>query len=265
MPNGSEERSGREVRLLVLVIVVAVAGLIVLARFRFPTADIVTVSPTPPPLERLSVREPFDDLAAAVAAGAARANPVVAVVTLEAESAPSAKPAKKSAEPPVPIRRRRIPGLRVRPDRLLAYVPPEFKPMIVGGQPAQVASEDPKRRLVVLSEPLRPDRQGAAELVDFAAAASGFVAPNYVLAVEAGAEGTAVRPIFIARLDPMTAEPWDSPVREIGGDLQVGPGVFLFTLDGRLIGLTVPHDGGLAVVSAATLDRLVRELTGSGQ
>ncbi len=42
-------------------------------------------------------------------------------------------------------------------------------------------------------------------------------------------------------------------------------GAFLFTLEGRLIGLTVPQEDGVAIVAAATLDRLAGELAGVGQ
>jgi hypothetical protein len=264
MPNGSEERSGREVRLLVLVIVVAVAGLIVLARFRFPAADIVTVSP-PPPLERLAVRQPFEELSNAVATATGRVTPVFAMVTLEGPPPPSVRGRKSTTPARGP--ERLMAALRVRADRLLAYVPAGFKPTFVNRQPAEVVAENASRGLVVLNDVHRTEAQdaGGAEVVDFGAAASGFAAPSYVLAVEAAPGGPSVRPAFIGRLDPITVAPWDSPVSQIGGTAPVGPGIFLFSLDGRLIGLTVPEGDGIAIVAAATLDRLVREIAGGAQ
>ncbi len=263
MPNGSEERSGREIRLLVLVIVVAVAGLIVLARFQFPAADLVTVSPTPPPLERLSARAPFQELADVVASAAGRVTSVVTTITVQ--GAPLPAPRGKSTPPP-PGPERLAVALRVRADRLLAFVPAGFKPTLLGGQPAQVVAADDRRGLALLGDARRAEGQEpAGDIVDFAAAAPGFAAPSYVLAVEAAAGGPAARPVFIGRLDPITADGWDSPVRQIGGTPPVGPGVFLFTLEGRLIGLTVPQPDGVAIVAAATLDRLARELSGGAQ
>jgi hypothetical protein len=78
-----------------------------------------------------------------------------------------------------------------------------------------------------------------------------------------GAEaGPAVRPAYLARADAVSAAPWDSPLWQIGGHTDVTAGAFLFTVGGQLIGLAVPRDGGIAIVAAATLDRLARELPG---
>jgi hypothetical protein len=58
---------------------------------------------------------------------------------------------------------------------------------------------------------------------------------------------------------------WTSAILRIGGDAQVGPGAFLFTIDGRLIGLTVPHENGIAIVTAATLGQVIADLTSGHQ
>src|SRR4051812_10770267 len=81
MPNGAEERSGREIRLLLLVVAVALAALLVLARFRFPAAEIATVVPAPAPLQPLSARVGYDDLAGAISEASARVLP--SFVTVE--------------------------------------------------------------------------------------------------------------------------------------------------------------------------------------
>ena len=82
---------------------------------------------------------------------------------------------------------------------------------------------------------------------------SALTPASYVLAVEGAAGGPATRPVFIPRTDPVAEDRWTSPILRIGGDAQVGPGAFLFTIDGRLIGLTVPQENGMAIVTAATL------------
>jgi hypothetical protein len=262
--NHPEERSGREVRLLVLVIVIAVAGLLVLARYRFPAADIVTVSPTPTPLERLTTRPPFDELEGAVAGAAARVSPSLAVA--EFDPIPPEPPAKNAkAEPPPAAPRQRRPALRVGADTFLAYAPSGTTAVLLGGQPAQGIAGHAARRLVLVgAAPAGEGSLPGGPVADFAGAASGFAGSSYVLAVEAAAGGPAVRPIFVPRVDAAQLEPWDMPVLLIGGTASAPPGTFLFTLDGRLIGLTVPHDTGVAIVAAAALDRLVNELAASG-
>lgn len=259
-----EERSGREIRLLMLVIIVAVAGLLVLARFRFPAADIVTVTQTPSPLDRIAVRAPFDELGTAAAAAAARVTPLVAVV--EAEPVPETPPRKGSrgsaqAPAPLPQASQWLPALRVSADHLLVYVPSHMRPVRLGGWPVRIVGEDLQRGLTLVSVD-RVEGTAAApmEVADFAGAASGLSAYRYVLAVEAAQAGPAARPIFLPRVDAVTAESWDSPVWRIGGQAEAGTGTFLFTMGGRLIGMTVPHEQGVAIVVAATLDRLARDL-----
>ena len=267
MANGADERSGRELRLLLLVIAIAVAGLVVLARFRFPAADIVAVSPTPSPLDRLAAPAPFEEQAAAVTAAAARLLPLLAVVEFERiPETPDKSPAKKKAaqaEPAQPPQRLFMPALRVRADRWLAYQPRNTRPVRSAGGPVMVVAEDPARELVLMG--LSGRSENTPDVLDFSSAASGFPGTSYVLLVEAAAAGPAVRPLFVPRIDPVSASPWDSPILRVGGSALVPSGAFLFTLEGRLIGLTVPQEDGVAIVAAATLDRLSGELAGVGQ
>ena len=85
MTNGLQERWGRETRLLVLIVVVSLAVLLVLARFRFPAASIdVAPSAAPSPLANLVSRAAFEDLAEAMASTATRVAPRVVVVRVTA-------------------------------------------------------------------------------------------------------------------------------------------------------------------------------------
>jgi hypothetical protein len=262
MANGVEEPSGREIRLLLLVIVIAVAGLVVLARFRFPAADIVAVSPTPGPLERLVARAPFDDLTAAVASATEQLTPLIAVVEFDQVPAPPAK-GRAAAAPAVELPRYFVPALRVRPDRWLAYQAPSTRPVRSGSGPVMVAAEDSGRGLVLLGLSGRTEPKPA--VVDFTSAAAGLPASTYVIAVEAAPAGPAIRPLFLPRLDPVSAVPWDSPILRVGGTMPVAPGSLIFTLEGRFVGMIVPQQDGVAIVAAATLDRLVGELASGGQ
>ncbi len=271
---GAEERSGREIRLLILVIIVAVAGLLVLARFRFPAADVVGVSPTPSPLERLAVRAPFDESGARRGDRRGACDAVHCVV--EFEDVPAPPPAvvgNKGRSGPVaapvpaaPAPRHLMPALRVRADRVLTYVPSGTRPVLFNGQAPHVLGADPRRELAVISAADSGDPSApASAVVDFAGAAYDFSGSGYVIAVEAAAGGPSARPVYIPRLDPVTVDLWDQPLLRIGGRVEVSPGAMLFTLDGRLIGLTVPQEQGVAIVAPAALNRLAGELTSGGQ
>src|SRR5678815_4170857 len=82
-----DDRSGRDSRLLALVILIAVVVLVVLARFRFPQSDSGPAAVTPSPLERLAARATYDDLAAAVHTALQRVEPALVTVNIEPDSA----------------------------------------------------------------------------------------------------------------------------------------------------------------------------------
>ncbi|MBM3751545.1 MAG: hypothetical protein FJW21_10275 [Acidimicrobiia bacterium] len=69
MPDSQAPGSGRETRLLRLVIVVAVAMLLVLAQFRYPAPDRATAAPVAGPIERLAARATFEELALIMSIG----------------------------------------------------------------------------------------------------------------------------------------------------------------------------------------------------
>jgi hypothetical protein len=123
--NGIDERTGRETRLLVLVVIIALGVLVVLARFRFPGSDIGSMSPSPGPLAGLAARATFDDMAETIAGLLKRVSPSIVIVRLEPIEVP-APPARGSAAaprqapPPAPLPEPRLqPALRVRSDLAL--------------------------------------------------------------------------------------------------------------------------------------------------
>jgi len=254
--NGSEERSGREVRLLALVIVVAVAGLLVLARFRFPGAEIVTVNPAPSPLERLAARPVFEDMAAAVAETTNRLLPALGVAEFDH---PQERPSRKS--PPVPRVPVLVPTLRARADVSVAYAPSGLLLRAAGSAQPRI---DSQHELAWI--PPTGDDAGEAhasqEVVDLRSGVPTFAGSSFVIVVEAGVTGAAARPVFIPRVDQVPDDRWSAPLLRIGGQPQILVGSFLFTLDGHLIGIVVPQDTGMAIVSAGLLNRMLLELTG---
>src|SRR5262245_57280614 len=126
--NGTDERTGRDGRLLALVIVVSLAVLLLLARFRFPATDGVTTPPVPGPLERLTARSTYDDLAATIANVVQRARSTVVVLQLNPISE-AEKPAARSrqAEPIVVRPPRLVPALRVGQDLAIVHLPAGFQ------------------------------------------------------------------------------------------------------------------------------------------
>jgi hypothetical protein len=255
MPNGTEERSGREVRLLALVIVVAVAGLLVLARFRFPGAEIVAVNPAPSPLERLASRPAFTELTDTISETAARVTPTLAVVAFEA---PAERPVKGAPLAPVPPPAL-MPALRVRPDTVLAYAPPGLQPHTPVGTIAQVHA-DSQREIAWITNATLPDEH--PDVADLGAAVPAFGGWSYVLSTETGVAGPTVRPVFIPRVDAVQDSRWGAPLLRIGGQPEIAGGSFLFTIDGHLIGLVVPQDRGVAIVPVNLLEQSLVEFSG---
>jgi len=255
--NGAEEKSGRELRLLLLVIAVAVAVLLVLSRFRYPSTDLAAVTPVVGPLDRLVPRAPFEELSTTISDLAPRLTSYV--VSIQAERVPQ-KAERKTSAPAPAVEHRSFAALRVRPDLALAYLPTGMTVAAIGGEspPAQVLTTDVRREVVLLRV------TSAAEVPEFAAGGSDFSGLTFVAAVEGSPAGPALLPVFIARADAVPDDRWPSPLLRIGGQTTLSAGTFLFTLQGRLIGLTVPLDGGLAIVPGAALHRVVAELTGAG-
>jgi len=260
----ADQRSGREIRLLVLVIGVAVAVLLVLARFRFPAVDLSANPQTPGPLERLAARATFDDLASTLADVTTRVTPAFIVVAVE--KIPE-KPERKGGPPPPAAASgpRWVPALRVRPEFLLVYVPTGTHVVAVEGLSAspQVAVSDPIRELALIPIP-----RAVSPTADFAGAVSDFSGFTFVAAVEGAVGGPAVRPVFVPRADALFESRWSTTLLLVGGEPELHPGAFVFTLDGRLIGLAVREEAGVAIVPAAALDRVITELAnraGGGQ
>jgi hypothetical protein len=260
--NGNDERPARETRLLVLVIVVSLAVLFLLARFRFPATGLVAGPPSPGPLDRLAARATYDDLSSTIATVVKRLEPSVIIVQIDAAPADdkekSAKEKAAAASQPPPAARL-LPGIRLRPDLALVHVPAgmQVSPAQTFGGPTAVFASDPKREIALVRVPsLQDSATGVPNVIEL------FPGFSYVAVVEAAMGGPTARPVFVGRLDPSVDDRWQPSPLLIGGTSPAPAGSLLFALDGRLIGMVLPQFGTLAVVPPTALNSVVTELGG---
>jgi hypothetical protein len=258
--NGSDERTGRDGRLLALVIVVSLAVLLLLARFKFPATDGVATAPAPGPLERLTARSTYDDLAATIANVVQRARSTVAVLQLNPIPEPE-KPGGKSRQEPAVVRPPRlVPALRVGQDLAIVHLPAGFQVTTGLGlsAPIEVVLSDPQREIVIVRAPsLFEMANGLTN------AADGYAGFSYVALVEATSGGLTAAPVFIGRTDPRKDSRWAGDVLALSGPIPILPGSLVFGLEGRFIGLVLSGDGAERVlIPAAAIETLVASLTG---
>ena len=246
-----DDRSGRDSRLLALVILIAVVVLVVLARFRYPQNDTGPAAVTPGPLERLAARATYDDLAAAVHTALQRIEP--ALVTLSLEPDPAGARAARGEAPPGGSDARSRVAVRLGNDWAIVHVPRGFRLASLGDS-FVVREVNAAREVAMISGPLRSGENqqpaGVAELVGFA----------YVCVVDPTPDGPTATPVFIGRVRTLFDERWNDSVLIPGGTSAVAPGSLLFQLDGRFLGIAVGHSGGgVAVVPASLLEAAVTD------
>jgi hypothetical protein len=250
MAESDNASSGRDTRLLALVITVAVIVLLVLARLRFPEAQVDLSTVTPAGLERLAARANYDDLAAAVRTAIQAVEPIVVSVDLS----PAAPEKEKPGATPPPARL--VPAIRLRDDLAVTALPAGYKPS--GGGSTVVRAIDTKRELVIAAVPAEagPVRQ--------ATSAGVFAGFAYVAVVEMTPRGLTASPLFIGRIDPQDDERWGSALLVSGALDNLPAGSLIFLLDGRFVGLTVSVPGGKAIAPAALLGVVLDSLTSTG-
>lgn len=240
---------GRETRLLLLVIAVAVGMLLVLAQFQYPSPDRAVTSPLPGPIERLAARATFEELALIMADLSSRVQPAMTVLTLEKIPPP---PPRRGAPPsPAPTELRIVTALRVDGSSAVAHLPEGFR--VVQPEDAEPAKSDPERGLVLVRVPDAP-------FTGMGPVAQGIGGPGYVAVFEGSRGGPAVRPVFIGRVDSFDDALWTQPILSVGGDPQLGAGAFIYTLDGRLVGMTIPDGPGVAIARVPALLAAVEAL-----
>lgn len=241
-------RTSRETRLLTATLLVAVFVLFVLARFRYPSAGELSDDPRPaPPFVRLGATATYAELAAIIAqlqSGVGDALLVLRIGPLD----PAFDPLDIMAGPSTP---RFVPALRIRNDVAIARVPEgaQIQGIVsrMGAAPTVIATDSVRRVSLVRV----PAEQPAA--VPVLEPGMSLATPTYVAVAEGSRGGATLRPLFLARTDPIIDPRWDESLLALGGALSAQVGSFVFTLDGRLAGILDSGEGTLAMVPAATL------------
>jgi hypothetical protein len=252
-----DDRSGRDTRLLALVIVIAIAVLVGLARFRFSQTDARPVAVTPGPLERLAARATYDDLAAAVHTALQRVEPALILVTLEpdAQARPAAGRDASAAAP------RRVLGVRLDGDWAVVHLPPGYRIVRTSpDDPLTVRRVDAAREIAVIS---RPPSASEDKLPAGIGELSGFA---YVSVVEPTDDGPTMSPVFVGRVRSVFDERWNDNLIVPGGSSELVPGALVFQLDGRFLGLAVrPSSGRVSIAPAALLESIIAAVRSSGE
>lgn len=256
--DGQESRSGRETRLLLLVVGVSLAVLLLLARWRFPAATRSAVPPSAAPLAELAARATFDEMSSTMADILSRISPSMMVVPIEPpvpERGGRGTGRREPAADVVPSTRLAV-GLRVSSSLALVHMTmaelprPSAEPV-----PNAVAAFDPDREiaLVRLSQPA-----SAPDL--FSGAIRSFTGLAYVAVVEALRPGPTIQPVFVGRTETVIDPRWSHPLIVAGPVPGLSPGAFVFSVGGRLIGLVSRRDDAPVIIPAAALETLVAAL-----
>lgn len=284
MADSSPSRGpARETRLLLLTLLVSVAVLFLLARFRFPERPLTDLSP-PQPLARLARGTAFDELSGSLTELLRRFEASVVVLRVV-----STTPGGTGGPGTI----RLVPALRVRDDLALAPLSRDDRPIGVGdGQAsasvgAGAASANASggsgsaggastsgggilpANAVVARDELRglamvrvPARQAPPLLATPQNEPSDL--PGYVAVLEASPSGAIIRAEFVSSLSRASRRGWDAPAILVGGVTHAQPGALLFSLTGRFIGMALPDAAPGAVIVApgdavlAQVDRLAR-------
>ncbi len=227
----------RETRLLITTIVLSIAMLLLLARFRFPEESAGAAAEAPAaPLERLAARATYDELASIMADVERRIASRVEVLRIQPERTPGGY----------------VAAPRVAADRAVILL--RANEQVVAGasaEPPHVIGRDDPRELAVVAVPARP------EDVVTPRAGPPRPGPRYVAVVEATRTGPAVRPVYVGRMDLTLDQRLNAPMLSIVALPQTVPsGAALFALDGAFIGIANERGGAVSVIPAESLATL---------
>jgi serine protease Do len=241
-------RVSRETRQLLGIVLLSMAVLWVLARVRFPDRP-ATPNPVPPVLAQLVPPSPFDAISSSIADLQRRVLPGVARIELSA-----GRRDWENGSDSIAIARV---GLRFRDGLALAIAPPGTAEQLLESPPPDVVAFDPASALTIVRV-----AQGAVPEWPSWSPADGET-PRFLAAVEATSGEVSLRPVFIGSLFAVDSAAWESVVWPMPRQTGVQPGTLMFTIAGSFAGIAVEHQGGAALVPAATLlaaaDRLARQ------
>jgi hypothetical protein len=258
----NEPRIGRETRLLLLVVGVAIVVLLLLARWRFPESDLSVMTPAAAPLAGLAARATFDEMANTMTDVIGRVSPLTFAVALMPVPPPEPPPgrgrgrgAAAPAEPPSPPQIVWTLAVRVRNDLSLVHVPADWMLQGSAQAPMEVVAQDPSREVALLRS-----ASGATAPDTLSAAVRTFPTFAFVAAVSATAVGPTVQPVFIGRADTSIDPRWSHPLVPAAVAPDLRPGTLLFSLNSRFIGMVMGGSTGEAIVPAPALETLVQAL-----
>ncbi len=230
-------RVSRETRQLLATALAAVIALWVLARIRFPDRP---ATPVPALLTQLAPRQPLGDLALESAMLRSRLGPsVVALPTAGA-------------------------AVRIRGDAALTWLPAadareHGQGSQGGGQQAwEVLSRDRATGLAIVRLDAAPAASAPSPWTPDAPNQ-----PRYLLGTVVSPGDVALRPLFIASLEPAVDPAWPDGIWVLPAATDADAGDILFTTDAQLAGMVLPHRDRLAIVPGRGLLNEAQRLLGA--
>lgn len=272
MPDGTEPQTGRETRLLVLVVGVAIVVLLLLAQWQFPASGLAGVSPNAAPLAGLAARATFDEMSSTMTDVLSRVSPLTVVVPLEREvavpaaaagrgesaargSGPAVPAAPAPPEPPAAWAL----AIRVRTDLALVHVPAGLVPQRREDAAVTVVAHDSERSMMLI-------RVAPSSIIPDTLSASlrTFPSVTYVAAVEPTPVGPTIQPVFVGRADTVSDSQWAHPLVPASVGSGLSAGALVFSLSSRFVGMVVHGANGAMVVPAPALEALVQAFEAPG-
>lgn len=222
---------------------VSVGVLFLLARYRFPNQSDGPPSIVPRPLDRWVATSSYDELAAAIDDARLRVAPAMEVLrVVRSTSAVSAHGGIAETA--------YVPALRFQDGLAMGVIPEGFDIAGFAGpmsDPPLLVGRDPASGLSVVRVP--PKAVG----VPATAATPMPTAPVFLTEAFGAPNGAALRPAFAGRTVAIDDARWDVPLVGLHPSSEFGAGRLLFTMDGRLAGMTVRVDDGIAMVPGAAV------------
>ncbi len=259
LPPSSPRGSRRETRLLLLTLVVSVAVLLLLARFRFPDRQplpaLSSLSSTPDPLARMAGTGMFADMRATLTDLLQRLQLSVVVLRLTPDAP---LPQIGLAADTLTGQPRLVPALRFREDLAVTLSSGRARAEVLeAGEvfDASLHAHDPSRALSVYRVPGR-----AMPALTVQSQANLLTTPDYFAFVEAGVGGPTLRAAFASRLDPVPDSTWNASLLAVGGLPPLPAGTLMFTLSGRLAGLVSAQQDVATIVPGETLLQAAEQL-----
>ncbi len=239
----------RDTRLLLTIVLIAVAVLWVLARIRFPDRP-PTPNPVPPVLAQLAPPSALEDVVSTVAQLDTRLRPWVVPL--------NARPAAGTVGQTMTLA-----ALRFRNDLAVVLKPSRslLQTSLPDSHDVPEVGSDPPSTLAVVR--LAGDASSAAPAEISAWVPRRLASPRFVIAADPADGGVSFRPVFLGSLIAGASAIWSGPIWILPPSADLSPGALVFNVDGAWAGVATEDGGRRAIVPAervlAMADRLVRE------